>query len=92
MVNLVSRCCGILFANNVSCMGGGIPKGHDNKISRLSASFIISRQIFAKYVANCWMTSYLIKNTHTIFKIVDTKLFFDLGYEKIKTNCFDFRL
>ena len=23
----------------VSCMGRGIPKGHDNKISRFSASF-----------------------------------------------------
>ena len=43
MVNLVSRCCRILFANNVSYMGGGIPKGHDNKISRPSASFMNDR-------------------------------------------------
>ena len=43
MINIVSGCCNKLSPKYLSCMGGRVPQGHDNKISRPSASFIINR-------------------------------------------------
>ena len=43
MINIFSGCCDKLFPKYLRCMGGGVPQGCDNKISRPSESFMINR-------------------------------------------------
>ena len=43
MINIVSDIVTNFLPKHVSCMGKGIPQGHDNKISRPSPSFMINR-------------------------------------------------
>ena len=46
MINIVSRCCENVSPKYVGCMDRGIPHGQEHKISRPSASLIITRTQF----------------------------------------------
>ena len=43
MINTVSDAVTNVSQKYVSCIGRGMPQGHDNKISRPSTSFMITR-------------------------------------------------